>query len=82
MPRGLRKQSLTVSLSPETAQKAKLLASKRSISVSELLARQIEALVNEDEAHESAHRAALELMARGFHMGGTHSTLREELHER
>jgi hypothetical protein len=78
----IRKQNLTVSLSPETVQKARVLAAKRSTSISGLLAAQIEALVDEDEAYESAHRAALGLMERGFHMGGIHSVQREELHER
>jgi predicted transcriptional regulator len=78
----LRKQNLTVSLSSETVQKAKVLAAKRATSISGLLAAQIEALVSADEAYESAHRAALDLMERGFHLGGVHSIPREELHDR
>jgi hypothetical protein len=78
----IRRQNLTVSLTPQTVQKAKILAAKRSTSISGLLAAQIEALVNADEAYESAHRGALDLMERGFHMGGVHTTPREELHER
>jgi hypothetical protein len=77
-----RKQNLTVSLTPQTVQKAKVLAAKRSTSISDLLAAQIEALVDADEAYESAHRAALDLMERGFHMGGVHTIPREELHKR
>lgn len=77
-----RKQNLTVSLSSETVQKAKVLAAKRSTSISGLLAAQIEALVNADEAYESAHRAALDLMKRGFHLGGVHAIPRDQLHER
>jgi hypothetical protein len=78
----VRKQNFTVSLSPQTVQKARLLAAKRSTSISGLVAAQIEALVNADDAYESAHRAALDLMRRGFHLGGTHSIPRDELHER
>ena len=77
-----RKQNLTVSLSPQTVQKAKVLAAERSTSISGLVAAQIEALVDADEAYKSAHRAAIDLMERGFHMGGIHSVDREELHER
>jgi predicted transcriptional regulator len=76
------KQNLTVSLSPQIVQKAKVLAAKRSTSISGLLATQIEAMVAEDDAYESAHRAALDLMERGFHLGGVHSISRDELHER
>jgi hypothetical protein len=71
-----------VSLTPETVQKAKILAAKRSTSISGLLAAQIEDLVNAVEAYEKAHRAALELMERGFHMGGVYTVPREESHER
>ncbi len=78
----IRKQNLTVSLSPETVQKAKVLAAKRSTSISGLIAGQIEALVDADEAYESARRAALDLMERGFHMGGDHTIHRDALHER
>ena len=78
----IRRQNLTVSLTPQTVQKAKILAAKRSTSISGLLAAQIEALVDADEAYESAHRAAIDLMERGFHLGGIHSVNREELHER
>ena len=78
----IRRQNLTVSLTPQTVQKAKILAAKRSTSISGLLAAQIEALVDADEAYESAHRAALDLMERGFHMGGVHTIPRKELHER
>lgn len=63
-------KKLTVSLSPQTVQKAKALAAKRSTSLSELLTRRIEALVDPNEAYANAHWAALELMERGFHMGG------------
>jgi hypothetical protein len=78
----IRKQNLTVSLTPQTVQKAKILAAKRSTSISGLLAAQIEALVDADEAYDRAHRGALDLMERGFHMGGVHTTPRAELHER
>jgi hypothetical protein len=77
-----RKQTVTVSLSPQTLQKAKVLAAKPSTSISGLLAEQIEALVGAEEAYESAHRAAQDLMAQGFNMGGIHSVPRDELHQR
>jgi hypothetical protein len=78
----IRKRNLTVSLTPQTLRKAKILAAKRSTSISDLLTAQIEALVDADEAYETAHRAALDLMEQGFHMGGFHTISREELHER
>jgi hypothetical protein len=78
----VQRQNLTVSLSVQTIRKAKVLAAKRSTSISGLVAEQIEALVNDDDAYEKAHKEALALMKRGFHLGGEHRISRDELHER
>jgi len=76
------KQNVTVSLDRQTVRKIKVLAARRATSISGLLAAQIEALIGEDEAYEQAKRQALDLLDRGFHLGGVHRTTREELHER
>jgi hypothetical protein len=76
------KQNVTVSLSAETIRKAKVLAARRSTSVSGLLAQQIESLVGADEAYEQSERAALAILDKGFHLGGVIPASREELHER
>jgi hypothetical protein len=76
------KQNLTVSLDRQTIRRAKILAARRSTSISGLLARQIEILVGEDEAYERAERHAISLLEQGFHLGGTIRASREELHER
>ena len=76
------KQNVTVSLDRQTVRKAKILAARRSTSISGLLARQIEILVGEEEAYERAERTALDLLDRGFHMGGVIRASRDELHER
>jgi hypothetical protein len=81
MPRS-QKQNVTVSLSVQTVHKAKVLAAKRSTSISALVAEQIESLANEDDAYELAAAAAIALMQQGFHMGGGPKVSREELHER
>ena len=77
-----KKQNVTVSLSEDTLRKARVLAARRSTSISGLLAEQIEALVGADEAYERARRAALGFLARGFHLGGAITSTRDELHER
>jgi len=78
----VKKQNVTISLSRQTLQKAKVLAARRSTSISGLLAEQIEHLVGEDEAYERAKREALRLLDRGFHLGGVIRASRDELHER
>jgi hypothetical protein len=81
-PKNKLKQNLTVSLDRKTIQKAKILAARRSTSISGLLAQQIEALVGEEEAYERAERQAMALLQRGFHLGGVIRVTRDELHDR
>ena len=76
------KQNLTVSLDREIIQKARVVAARRSSSISGLLARQIEILVGEEEAYERAERQAMALLEQGFHLGGKIVASRDELHER
>jgi hypothetical protein len=76
------KQNLTISLDRQTIRKAKIVAAKRSTSISGLLARQIEILVGEEEAYERAERQAASLLDQGFHLGGKIQASRDELHER
>jgi hypothetical protein len=76
------KQNLTVSLTPQTIRKAKILAARRGSSISGLLAQQIEILVGEEEAYERAQRQAETLLDQGFHLGGVIRATREEWHER
>ncbi len=77
-----RRQNLTISVSPETVRKARILAARRSTSISSLLAEQIEFLVGAEEAYERAERSALALLEEGFHLGGVITATRGELHER
>ncbi len=77
-----RKQNLTISLDRQTIRKAKIVAARRSTSISGLLARQIEILIGEEEAYERAERQAMALLEQGFHLGGSNQVNRDELHER
>lgn len=76
------KQNVMVSLDKETVRKAKAIASRRSNSLSRLLARQLELLVGEAAAYERAERQAAALLDRGFHLGKVVRVSRDELHER
>jgi hypothetical protein len=76
------KQNLTISLDRQTIQKAKVIAARRSTSISGLLAHQVEVLVGEEEAYERAERRAMTLLDREFHLGGAIRVSRDELHER
>jgi hypothetical protein len=80
--RAHEKQNVTISLSRQVLRKAKILAARRDTSISGLLAQQIECLIGVEEAYERAEQQALELLSKGFHMGGVIRATREELHER
>lgn len=62
-------RNLTVRLEGATIRKAKVLAAKRSTSVSQLLADEIDRLVREDEAYEQARVEALADLESGFDLG-------------
>jgi len=76
------KQNLNIRLDRQTIQKAKILAAKRSISVSDLVARQIEILAGAEEAYERAERQAKSLLEKGLHLGGKIRANRDALHKR
>ena len=79
---GGKKQNLTISLERKTIQRAKLLAARRQMSISGLVAHHIEALIEEEEAYSRAERQAIGLLTEGFHLGGKIRARRDELHER
>jgi Family of unknown function (DUF6364) len=80
--KGNGRQNLTISLDRQTIQKAKIIAARRSTSISGLVACQIEILVGEEEAYERAQRQASTLLDQGFHLGGVIRVSRDDLHER
>jgi len=82
MPALDEKQNITLRLSKQTIQKARVIAAQRSTSISGLLTSQIEQLANSDDEYEKAMQRALARMERGFHLGGTHKLDRDSLHER
>ena len=76
-------QNLTVRLESDTIRKAKVLAAKRSISVSRLVAEEIDRLVREDEAYEQARVEALAELEFGYDLGSQgHLPPREDAYDR
>ena len=76
------KRNLTVQLDEATIAKARVLAARRSTSVSRLVADEIQRVVDEDDGYQRARDAALAQLRRGFHLGGTRLPARESLHDR
>ena len=75
------KQNITLKLDKEVLQRARILAAQRSTSISQMLSDELTRIVTHAEAYESARRAALVDIERGFALGGKR-TPRNELHER
>jgi hypothetical protein len=76
------KTNLTLSLDSDLLRDAKVLAARRGTSVSRLMADQLEDLVRRDREYERARQRALARLERGFDLGWTPPTSRDELHER
>lgn len=75
----MRKRNLTLQLDEELVRRAKVVAAKRGTSVSGLVARELAALVAEDERYEAAWREAAELMRTASPRGGR-SWTRDDLY--
>jgi len=76
-------RNLTVRLEGGTIRKAKVLAAKRSTSVSRLVADEIDRIVREDEAYEQARIEALADLESGFDLGsGGSIPPRESVYDR
>lgn len=75
------KQNITLKLDKKVLQQARVLAAQRSTSISQMLSDELTRLVKQAEVYESARRAALADLERGFSLGGQRIP-RDELHER
>jgi hypothetical protein len=82
MPALNEKQNITLRLSRQTIHKARVLAAKRSTSISGLLTSQIEQLAEKEDDYERAMNDAFALMEKGFPMGEIPKLDRDALHER
>ena len=75
-------RDITLRLSRQTIQEARIAAAIRSTSVSALITSQIEQLVDQDEGYEPAMQRAMARMEKGFHLGGVYRLDRDSLHDR
>jgi hypothetical protein len=77
----MAKANLTLQLDEEVIRRARIVAVKRGTSVSGLVARELEGLVEQDARYEEARGRAEELM-RVAARRGARSWRRDELHDR
>ena len=76
------KRNLTIQLDESTVKKARLVATKRSISISRLVTEEIEKAAQKDNSWQAAKRTALAQLEHPFHLGGGKLPTRESLHQR
>jgi hypothetical protein len=77
----MAKVNLTLQLDEDVIRRARIVAAKRGTSVSGLVARELDGLVERDARYEDASRRAMELLARATPRG-SRSWRRDELHDR
>jgi len=77
----MTRRNLTVQLDDDVIRQARVVAARRGTSVSQLVAHQIEELVEADRRYDEAWAAAREAMAGAVDRGGR-SWTREELYDR
>jgi hypothetical protein len=76
------KQNITLSIEKELIKKGKVLAARKEISVSKMMANMLRDVVYQHERYEASKRSALEIMKKGMHLGGRINWKREDLYER
>ncbi|MDF9408110.1 DUF6364 family protein [Pelotomaculum isophthalicicum JI] len=77
-------QNITLSIPKKILKKVKHIAVEKNTSVSGLLSRHLEDIVEKDGAYQKAKTNQIELMKKGFDLicKGKASWTREDLHER
>jgi hypothetical protein len=77
----MAKRNLTIQLEAKTVLRAKALAASRGTSVSALVAKTLESMLDEHDRYEAARRQAERNMAEAKDLGGRDWT-RDELYDR
>ena len=78
----MMKQNITLSLEKQIIKKGKVIAAQKDTSVSQMLSDILREIVEKEEQYEAAKRSALQILKKGFHLGGKIDWKREDLYER
>ncbi len=77
----MAKTNLTLQLDTDVVQRARIVAAKRGTSVSALVAKELDALVNREDRYEAARQRAFDLLDRAKPRGGR-TWRRDDLYDR
>ena len=78
----MRATNITIKVEAGLAHEAKVFAARQGVSLSRLVAEQLERLVREDQAFAAARQRALRQLKKGFDLGWEKPDSRDELHDR
>ncbi len=76
------KQNITLSIDKQLLKRARAFAAQRRISISAMLAEELQKLVAEEKTYEQAKAKALAHLDSPFRLGAAKITNREALHDR
>lgn len=75
-------RNITLSIDEETLREARVLAAQDGLSVSALLRRELNLLVERSRGYARARQSALHRLSRGKPLGGAPLPRRDDLHDR
>ena len=78
----MKATNITIKVEAGLAHEAKVYAARNGISLSRLVAEQLESLVREDQVYAAARQRALQQLKKGFDLGWEKPQSRDELHDR
>jgi len=78
----MKATNITIKVESDLALEAKVFAARHGVSLSRLVADQLEKLVREDQAYAAARQRALRRLKTGFDLGWEKPAGRDELHDR
>lgn len=76
------KQNITLSVEKELLKKGRIFAAQKETSVSKMLGDVLEEMINQEDRYKAAKRNALQILKKGFHLGGDIHWNREDLYDR
>lgn len=76
------KQNITVQLDKTVIKEAKVIAAKRSTSLSKFLAEEIRKLASQESTYDKDKKLAIKRLQSGYSLGGSKLPKREELYTR
>ena len=78
----MKATNITIKVEAGLAHEAKVFAARQGVSLSRLVADQLERLVREEQAFAAARQRALRQLKKGFDLGWEKPRSRDELHDR